>query len=166
MAEPIFQLSDPSQAKVLRTKLKPYDFEKYTEAETRALIHTMKVAMHAAQGIGLSANQIGLDFQVFVGQISNAQGKPKFYALFNPKLSWMSEEESGFEEGCLSIPGKYGTVVRPEKVIVEGFDRQGKPVKIKAWGLLARMFQHELDHLSGVVFIDKAKGIHEDKKSE
>ncbi len=160
MTDPIFQLSKADEAKVLRAVPKPYDFAASTPAETRALVHRMKTAMHAAQGIGLSANQIGLSIQVFVGQISDANGKPKFYALFNPKITWTSTEQSGFEEGCLSIPGKYGTVRRPEKIILEGFDKLGKPVKIKAWGLLARMFQHEVDHLSGKVFTDIATEVH------
>lgn len=163
MSNDVYQMSEHAEAKVLRTKAIPYAFTDHTPAATRTMIDRMKRVMHEAQGIGLSANQIGLPWSVFVGQISNAQGKPKFYALFNPKLAWHSEESSGFEEGCLSVPGQYGTVVRPERIIVEAFDKQGRPVKIKAWGLLARMFQHEIDHLNGIVFIDKAKHLHESK---
>lgn len=157
--QPIYQLADPAQGKVLRTPPQPYAFGDHTPAETRALVDRMKRAMHAAQGIGLSANQIGLPWQVFVGQIASAQGKPKFYAVFNPKVTWKSDDVSPFEEGCLSIPGVYGMVERSEKIVLEGQDKNGKPLKIKAWGLLARMFQHEVDHLSGVVFTDKAKNL-------
>lgn len=156
----IFQLADPADAKVLRKKAVPYDFSAHTPAETRALVDQMKRAMHAAQGIGLSANQIGLPWSLFVGQVASAQGKPKFYAMFNPKITWKDPEVTGFEEGCLSIPGMYGLVQRPEKVVIEAFDRLGKPVKVKAWGLLARMFQHEIDHLNGVVFTDTATDVH------
>lgn len=158
--DPIYLLADPAQSKVLRTPPKPYVFADHDQAETRALVDRMKRAMHAAQGIGLSANQIGIPWQVFVGQIASAQGKPKFYVAFNPKITWASEETSPFEEGCLSIPGVYGSVVRHEKIILEAFDRNGKPIKIKAWGLLARMFQHEVDHLAGKVFTDKATQVH------
>lgn len=161
----IFQLADPSDAKILRSKAKPYDFAKHPPAETRALVDEMKRAMHAAQGIGLSANQVGLPWSLFVGQVPSSQGKPKFYALFNPKITWKSDEQQAFEEGCLSIPGKYGNVERPEKVVVEAFDRLGKPVKVKAWGLLGRMFQHEIDHLNGVVFTDTATGVHDYRNS-
>lgn len=157
----IYQLADAAEGKVLRTKAVPYDFAKHTAAETRELVHTMKQVMHEAQGIGLSANQIGLPWSVFVGQVSNAQGKPKFYALFNPRITWKDDETSAFEEGCLSIPRKYGSVERPDRVVIEAQDRLGKPVKVKAWGLLARMFQHEMDHLHGIVFTDTAKGVHE-----
>ena len=159
--EPIYQLANADHAKVLRAKATPYDFGAHTPAETRALVDLMKKTMHAAQGIGLAANQIGLPWSVFVGQVSSAQGKPKFYALFNPKVAWASQETSGFEEGCLSIPRRYGVVSRAEKVVVEAQDKQGRPVKIKAWGLLARMFQHEIDHLNGAVFTDTATGIHD-----
>lgn len=156
----VFQIADPGEAKVLRTKAIPYDFAQHTPSDTRQLVDRMKRIMHGAQGIGLSANQVGLPWNMFVGQVSNAQGKPKFYALFNPRIVSASKDVSGFEEGCLSIPGQYGSVERPEQVVVEAQDRQGKVVRVKAWGLLARMFQHEIDHLGGVVFADKAKGLH------
>ena len=156
----ILQISDKAEAAILRAKAVPYDFAKHSPAETRALVDEMKRAMHRAQGIGLSANQVGLPWNLFVGQVASAQGKPKFYAIFNARLAWQDEAESAFEEGCLSVPGTYGLVRRPERIVIEGQDRLGKPVRIKAWGLLARMFQHELDHLAGVVFTDKATDVH------
>ena len=160
MEDPIYLLTKPDEAKVLRKKAALYDFAQYAPSETRALVKRMKKAMHEAQGIGLSANQIGLPHNVFVGQIANADGKPKFYAIFNPEIVWKSEEVSPFEEGCLSVPGVYGKVDRPEKIVLEGYNQHSKPIKIKAWGLLARMFQHEVDHLGGTVFIDKAHDVH------
>lgn len=159
----VFQIADPAEAAVLRTKAVPYDFAAHSPTDTRQLVDRMKRIMHGAQGIGLSANQVGLPWSLFVGQVSNAQGKPKFYALFNPRIVWRSEEVSPFEEGCLSIPGQFGPVERPERVVVEAQDKQGKRVKVKAWGLLARMFQHEIDHLDGIVFADKATSIHRDR---
>jgi peptide deformylase len=110
--------------------------------------------MIAAEGIGLSANQIGLNTRVFVARVEN-----KFYAVFNPEIIQESKEKNKMDEGCLSIPGVYGLVERPAKVTLKGYDANGRPIKIKAWGLLARVFQHEVDHLNGNLFIDKAKQV-------
>ncbi len=155
----ILQLAEAADASVLRTPAVPYDFSAHAPSETRALVDEMKKVMHAAQGIGLSANQIGLPWNVFVGQLSSAQGKPKFYAVFNPKITWKSSETYAMEEGCLSIPRTYGMVERPEKIVLEGQDKHGRPIRLKVWGLLARMFQHEVDHLSGKVFLDRATAV-------
>ncbi len=112
----------------------------------------MRQSMHEAEGIGLSANQIGMNIKVFVAKVEN-----KFYAVFNPELVQLSKDQITLDEGCLSVPGVYGAVDRPEKVTLKGLDQNGKALKIKAWGLLARVFQHEMDHLNGKLFIDKAK---------
>ena len=71
----------------------------------------------------------------------------------------MGGEKVGFEEGCLSAPFSYGEVERPEKIILTGYDKNARALKIKAWGILARVFQHEVDHLNGALFIDKAKNL-------
>ncbi len=92
-----------------------------------------------------------------------SQSKPtsyKFFAIFNPQIVKFSEEKILMEEGCLSVPGIWGGVERPEKITLVGFDKNGKKLKIKAWGLLARIFQHEIDHLNGILFIDKAKQVY------
>src|SRR3989344_3979318 len=99
----------------------------------------MRREMHNADGIGLSANQIGLNTRVFVAMVET-----KFYAVFNPELIQLSKETNSMDEGCLSVPGVYGLVERPSKVTLKGLDANGKPIKIKAWGLLARVFQHEM----------------------
>ncbi len=156
----IFMADVPAEEKLLRTKMPAFDFAKHDAKETRTLIARMKRSMHAAHGIGLSANQIGLKLRVFVGQVPDANGALKFYAIFNPEIEKASAEKTPFEEGCLSVPGTYGQTMRPETVVLKGFDSKGKPVKIKAWGLLAKMFQHEMDHLNGILFIDKAKNLH------
>ncbi len=140
----------------LRKKIRPFDFVAHSRKEISQLITTMRRAMKEAKGIGLSANQIGLQVRVFVGQVEN-----KFYAVFNPQLKQLSSESVTEDEGCLSVPGKYGATSRAERLILEGYDRNGKKIKIKAWGLLARMFQHEVDHLDGKLFIDKAEELHE-----
>lgn len=111
--------------------------------------------MKKANGIGLSANQIGLDMRVFVAQPEN-----KFYAVFNPEILKTSGEAKVIEEGCLSVPDVYGNVTRPDRVLLSGYDANGNKIKIKAWGILARVFQHEVDHLNGGIFIDKATEIH------
>jgi len=140
--------------KFLRTPTVHFDFSKYSKKEVRELVKTMRQAMQEAEGIGLSANQIGMNIKVFVAKVEN-----KFYAVFNPELTQLSKEKISLDEGCLSIPGLYGAVERPERVVLKGLDQNGKSLKIKAWGLLARVFQHEVDHLSGKLFIDKAKQV-------
>lgn len=151
----MWTIHNKKEEKLLRTKLAPFDFARHSRQEIRDLIKRMREEMKAANGIGLSANQIGLNMQVFI-----AQPDKKLYAIFNPEIVKVSEEMAVIEEGCLSVPDVFGKVERPAKIILAGYDTSGKKVKIKAWGLLARVFQHEMDHLKGVVFIDKAKELH------
>ncbi|MBI4094591.1 MAG: peptide deformylase [Candidatus Liptonbacteria bacterium] len=161
----ILKVSEKKEEKFLRNKTKPFPFP--AEARrVRELVFDMKQAMQDANGIGLSANQIGLETRVFVAQVPDQNGHLKFYAIFNPEVVRASEETSALEEGCLSVPGLYGEVERPERITLAGFDKNGRPIKIKAWGLLARVFQHEIDHLNGKLFIDKAKHLHEAPTSE
>jgi peptide deformylase len=101
---------------------------------------------------------------VFVAAVPDPDGGTKFYAVFNPKLEKISDEQVTFEEGCLSVPETWGEVERPERVTLAGFNKFGKPVKIKAWGLLARVFQHEVDHLNGKLFIDRTKKVYKAEK--
>ena len=89
----------------------------------------------------------------------------KFYVVFNPKIIKSGEETTSLEEGCLSVPGIYGEVQRPDKITVMGFDESGKKIKFKINGLLARVFQHEIDHLNGGLFIDKAKELYKMEKN-
>ncbi len=167
----IYTIADKKEEKFLRTKTADFDFSKNAKKDIDELIKKMKSAMIKANGIGLSANQIGLNLKMFVALISDkplkrdannkiimpSPDKAKFYAIFNPKIAKYSEKKSVMEEGCLSIPGIYGLVERPEKINLEGYDRYGKKISIKASGLLARVFQHETDHLNGILFIDRAK---------
>ncbi|MBI4159867.1 peptide deformylase [Candidatus Wolfebacteria bacterium] len=163
--------------KFLRKKTAPFDFSKFTRKEIDELIKNMRECMKKADGIGLAANQVGLDMQIFVAQITpiDRHGKPrqlsaalqKFYAVFNPKITKTSKETETTDEGCLSVPGGYyGDVTRPAKITLEGYDKNGKKLKIKAWGLLARVFQHEVDHLNGALYIDKAKNLRQIAKKE
>ncbi|SRR5258708_4208582 len=161
MVREIFVVDDKKQEKFLRKKTVDFDFKKFTKKEVNDLVARMRRVMRAANGIGLSANQIGLNFKVFVAEVPDAQGSTKFYAVFNPKIEKTSPEKVFYEEGCLSVPGKWGDVERPEKIVINGLDKNGNPAKIKAWGLLARVFQHEVDHLNGKLFIDRTKKVHE-----
>ena len=157
----------------MRTKTADFDFQEFTKKEINDLIKKMREAMNKDNGIGLSANQIGLNLRIFVAQISDEPLKRdennkiilpssksmKFYAIFNPETVKFPEKKTMMEEGCLSVPGIYGLVERPERITLVGFDKNGRKIKIKAFGLLARVFQHEVDHLNGILFIDKAKNI-------
>ncbi|MFB0535408.1 MAG: peptide deformylase [Anaerolineae bacterium] len=121
------------------------------------LIDDMVETMHAAPGLGLAAPQIGVSQQVIVIQLPENEEDPqsgKLYVLCNPEiLKTAGEEES--EEGCLSVPGFVGDVRRAAVVTVKGLDRHGKKIRIKAEGLLARAFQHEIDHVNGALFIER-----------
>ena len=154
MINRIWTINEKKEEKLLRKKTADFDFAEFSRKEISALITEMREAMKAADGIGLSANQIGLDLNVFV---CRAEGK--FYAVFNSQIVKQSGEKISFDEGCLSVPRKFGGVERSEHVTIVGRDRNGRKIKIKAWGLLARIFQHEIDHLNGILFIDKAKFI-------
>lgn len=160
MVPEIVTIAHKKDEKFLRKKTVPFDFKKFTRKEVNDLIARMRRIMHAANGIGLSANQIGLDVAVFVAEVPDAQGGMKFYAVFNPKIEKISKDAVAFEEGCLSVPGKWGDVTRAEEIVVSGQNKMGKKVKVKAWGLLARVFQHEIDHLNGKLFIDRAKNLY------
>lgn len=124
----------------------------------RALVDDMVETMHAANGIGLAAVQIGVPESVIVVQLPEDEDNPdggRLYVVVNPQLARRSREMEAGIEGCLSVPGLAGEVLRHRAVTVRGLDAQGKPVRIKAEGLLARVFQHEIDHCNGVLFIDR-----------
>lgn len=160
MGNNILIITHKSEEKFLRKKTVNFDFSKWTKREINDLIVRMRRTMRAANGVGLSANQVGHDFRMFVAEVPDARGGTKFYAVFNPRIEKLGEEKIVFEEGCLSVPGKWGDVERAERVTLNGFDKNGKPAKVKAWGLLARVFQHEVDHLDGKLFIDRTRKIY------
>jgi peptide deformylase len=121
------------------------------------LIDDMVETMHAVHGLGLAAPQIGVSQQVIVIQLPEDEEDPqsgKLYVLCNPEIVKTAGEEES-EEGCLSVPGFVGDVRRATVVTVKGLDRHGKKIRIKAEGLLARAFQHEVDHINGVLYIDR-----------
>jgi peptide deformylase len=121
------------------------------------LIDDMVETMHAVHGLGLAAPQIGVSQQVIVIQLPEDEEDPqsgKLYVLCNPEIVKTAGEEES-EEGCLSVPGFVGDVRRAAVVTVKGLDRHGKKIRIKAEGLLARAFQHEIDHINGALYIDR-----------
>jgi len=121
------------------------------------LIDDMVETMHAAHGLGLAAPQIGVLQQVIVIQLPENEKDPqsgKLYVLCNPEIVKAAGEEES-EEGCLSVPGFVGDVRRAAVVTVKGLDQHGKKIRIKAEGLLARALQHEIDHINGVLYIDR-----------
>lgn len=155
----IFTINNQKEGKILRQSLKKVDFSEIPKKELKELAKKMRQIMKEAKGIGLSANQIGLNLRFFVAEVPDSQGRRKFYALANPEIIKKYEEKELLEEGCLSVPEIVSFVERPSKVIISGFDTNGRKVKIKAWGLLARVFQHEIDHLNGILFTDKAANL-------
>ena len=118
--------------------------------EIKSLIEQMYPLLTEANGVGLAAPQVGVSKRFFVYDVGEGT-----HALINPVIVSASGEEWAVE-GCLSIPGLQGEVARAEKVTIKGLDENGKKVRIKADGLKARCFQHETDHLDGVLFIDRA----------
>jgi len=156
--ERIFVHNNPEDEVVLRTKAKKFNFDDLSFKEIRELVALMRKVMKRANGVGLSANQIGLPYRMFVAGVPDSDGGTKYYTVFNPELEKL-EDKIQMEEGCLSVPGKYGQIERYDKVVLKGQDARGKALKIRAWGLLAQVFQHELGHLNGELFIDKAKSV-------
>ncbi len=145
---------------VLRAKAKKV---RSVTPDIQTLIDDMVETMREAPGVGLAAPQVGLGLQVIVVEYGEPSDDPeaeprppKLYAVVNPEITRQSKETLLGHEGCLSIPGYAGEVQRQEAVTVKGLDRHGHAFKLKAKGWLARIFQHEIDHLNGVLFTDRA----------
>lgn len=142
------------KAPVLHKKLEPV--EKITPVIKR-LVLNMKKTMKENEGIGLAANQIGKDLQIFVidEMLASQSDAPSVY--INPEITNRSKDVNFLEEGCLSIPGHYQEMKRSKKIRIKAMDENGKKFKIKATGFLARVLQHEYDHLSGILIKNKVK---------
>lgn len=125
------------------------------------LLDDMTETMREAPGIGLAAPQIGILERVIVVELQEDDEDPQSGQLFefvNPEIIFESDVQVEGEEGCLSIPNIVGDVWRAERIVVKGQDRHGKPQKLEAHDWLARAFQHEIDHINGVLFIDRVEG--------
>ncbi|HUH96228.1 MAG TPA: peptide deformylase [Anaerolineales bacterium] len=158
----ILTLPDP----VLYRKARPVTkFDK----DLQTLIDDMIDTMRDAPGVGLAAPQVGISERLIVVEYAEQppaeQGeeiqevKPRLYVMINPEILKTSEETVTGVEGCLSIPGLVGEVERFEEIQVRGLNRRGQAMKVKARGWLARIFQHEIDHINGVVFTQRATRI-------
>ena len=144
---------------ILRKKARPVtDFG----PELQTLIDDMIETMREAPGVGLAAPQVDVPLQLFVaefGDEEDPEAPKKTFVFANPEIKRASRETVLGVEGCLSIPGLVGEVERARRVTIQALNRRGQPVKVKAEGWLARIFQHETDHLNGVLFIDIAEEI-------
>lgn len=147
----IITVGDPR----LRERAKPVD--EVTPA-LRQLVEDMVVTMHEADGIGLAGPQIAESVRVIVIELPEDEdiwGSGRLYAVFNPEIVKASRETEVGIEGCLSIPGYVGEVERASEIVVRGVDINGKRFRLRPRGFLARVFQHEIDHLDGVLYIDR-----------
>lgn len=124
------------------------------DEDTRALIADLRDTVDDAQGLGLAAPQIGVAKRAIVVVEPGSNGDRKHHVLVNPKIVSACGEDQD-EEGCLSIPGVYAKVKRPQSVVVNGLDPAGRDITIQADGLMAHAFAHEIDHLDGILFIDR-----------
>ena len=127
----------------------------------QSLVDDMVETMYAAPGIGLAAPQVGVALRVFVADLSVGRDPMQLIVMINPEF--VEREGTQLEEeGCLSLPGFNATVLRPARAVVRGLDREGREQRIEGTGLLARAFQHEIDHLDGRLFVDRLRGIRRD----
>jgi peptide deformylase len=146
-AVPIRLLGDP----VLRRKAEAVT---HVDGETQEMIATLVATVDAAGGLGLAAPQIGILKRLIVVVSIDGEGRRHNHVLVNPEIVSACGEEI-CEEGCLSIPGIFANVKRPQSVIAAGLDLSGKKVNMEASGMMARALAHEMDHLDGILFIDR-----------
>jgi peptide deformylase len=128
--------------------------------DLQTLVDDMIDTMRQAPGVGLAAPQVGESSRLMVveyGDEENDEIPPKLYVMANPEITRSSPETVLGTEGCLSVPGIQGDVERLESITVKGLNRHGRPMTVKAKGWLARIFQHEIDHLDGILFVDRAE---------
>ncbi len=152
----VVTLPDP----ILRQKTFPV---KKFDAELQNLIDDMIETMREAPGVGLAAPQIGRALKLAVIETmpdvddegNEIEGTRDLYVIVNPEIVWTSQKMVDGIEGCLSIPGYVGEVERPDSIRVRALDRKGKKIKLRLNGWTARIFQHEIDHLNGILYIDK-----------
>lgn len=134
--------------KILRKKTQ--EIENVLDPEVQQLAQDMIEVMNKDEGVGLAAPQIGKSLSLITVDFKDGP-----LVLFNPEITFFSKKKEKEEEGCLSLPKKYGQVERSHKIRVRTVDREGKKIKFNAEGLFARVLQHEIDHLNGILIIDK-----------
>jgi peptide deformylase len=140
---------------VLKKKAEPV---KQIDSAIQKLIDDMIETMHTSSGIGLAATQVGISKRIIVIDLSSIEKDLSPIILINPEIV-ESDSLIDSEEGCLSIPGYRSVIKRAGRVVVKGLDREGKEIKIEGTGLLARALQHEIDHLDGILFVDRMGAI-------
>ena len=146
----IIQIGDPTLRK------RSFEVTDFGE-KTAALLDDMKDTLIKAEGVGLAAPQVGVLRRIFIVKIDDL-----YYECINPVIVSQSGKQVG-DEGCLSVRGKFGKVERPKRVTVVAYDRNGKKFTVKAQDFVARAFCHEYDHLDGVLYVDKAQSVGEDR---
>ncbi len=154
---------------ILRDHAKPVLISEINSPKIKKVIDDMKIAMHAQKdGVAIAAPQIGESLQIFVisGPLlkkadPDFKGDGSDLVFINPKITKLSRDKAGMEEGCLSVRWLYGKVSRSTRVSLTAYDENGKIVKRGTSGLLAQIFQHECDHLNGILFTDKANEVWE-----
>lgn len=132
--------------------------------EVRAKVRDMIPLMYADDGIGLAAPQVGWNVRLFVMNLQGEEGCGDELVVINPEIVEKSGQQVG-EEGCLSLPGVHGDVVRSQRIVLKGQDLDGNELEIEAEDLAARCFQHENDHLNGILFIDKLSPVEKEKNA-
>jgi peptide deformylase len=150
----ILEFPDPR----LRTIAKPVDV---VDDAIRRLVDDMFETMYDAPGIGLAATQVNVHKRVVVMDLSEDRSEPRVF--INPEFEPLTEEMDQYQEGCLSVPGFYENVDRPQKVRIKALDRDGQPYELIAEGLLAVCIQHECDHLNGKLFVDYLSSLKRDR---
>ena len=150
---------------LLREVAEDFSVEEIKNSETQLLLEDMWHSLAAAGGIGLAAPQIGISKQLAVIKLTEESDRypdmedSEAFIIFNPKITVLDKTEQGFWEGCLSVPGLRGFVERPRKIRVDFLDESAKPRSIEIEDFLATVFQHELDHLVGKLYVDRIKDI-------
>ena len=145
----------------LRDTAEPYPEELIGSLEFETLIEDMRETLHAYGGIGLAAPQIGVGYRLAIIEIDNSSSRygeiehTPFDVYINPTITVIEQETAGYWEGCLSIPNLRGFVERPQNIKVTYVDRSGKPASLDAHGFIATVFQHEFDHLDGILYVDR-----------
>lgn len=147
---PILTIPEPS----LRQRSKEVDPKEIQDPAFQAWLDDLVETMYVADGVGIAAPQVGKNIRVFI-----AVDKKTPHILINPVIKRKSFRRVDDEEGCLSVPGKYGIVSRHRSIRMDALDRHGKKISFKVKGFFARVLQHENDHLDGVLFIDIAKKV-------
>jgi peptide deformylase len=142
----------------LRKVAKKVNLGELADPIFQQLLDDMFVTMYEAPGIGLAAPQVNVSKRVFTVDLQDDEAAHGPLVVINPKFT-LTEGEIEATEGCLSVPGMVGEMTRFERVVCAGIDREGKKIELDATGLFARCLQHEMDHLDGVLYIDKAKNV-------